>query len=99
MSQRFAALAVLIGLLALGVLLSNGNLGRAQSAIPGRVAFQIATGSTAGTNFPIGQAIAGLVSHPPGVGRCETATVCGPAGVILRLRTSCGLARQSAHGQ
>jgi TRAP transporter TAXI family solute receptor len=75
---------------ALGVLLSNGNLGRAQPAIPGRISFQIATGSTSGTNFPIGQAIAGLVSHPPGIGRCETATVCGPAGLILSARTSDG---------
>jgi len=90
MSQRFAALAALIGLLVLGIMLSNGDLVRAQSAIPGRVSFQIATGSTAGTNFPIGQAIAGLISHPPGVGRCETATVCGPAGVILSARTSSG---------
>jgi uncharacterized protein len=90
MSQRFAALAALLGLLALGVLLTNGSVGAADTAIPGRISFQIATGSTAGTNFSIGQAIAGLISHPPGVGRCETATVCGPAGVILSARTSDG---------
>ncbi len=89
MSQRLAAIIALIGLLALGVLLSNG-LGQAQTALPGRMSFQIATGSTAGTNFPVGQAIAGLISHPPGVGRCETATVCGPAGLILSARTSSG---------
>ena len=89
MSQRLAALFALLGLLALGVLLSNG-LGQAQTAMPGRLSFQIATGSTAGTNFSVGQAIAGLVSHPPGVGRCETATVCGPAGLILSARTSSG---------
>jgi TRAP transporter TAXI family solute receptor len=89
MSQRLAALFALLGLLALGVLLSNG-LGQAQTAVPGRQSFQIATGSTAGTNFLVGQAIAGLVSHPPGVGRCETATVCGPAGLILSARTSSG---------
>jgi hypothetical protein len=90
MSQRFAAFAALLGLLALGVLLTNGSVGAADTVIPGRISFQIATGSTAGTNFSIGQAIAGLVSHPPGVGRCETATVCGPAGVILSARTSDG---------
>jgi TRAP transporter TAXI family solute receptor len=90
MSQRLAAFFALIGLLALGVLLANGELGRAQTAPPGRVAFQIATGSTAGTDFSVGQAIAGLISHPPGVGRCETATVCCPAGVILSTRTSEG---------
>jgi TRAP transporter TAXI family solute receptor len=34
--------------------------------------------------------MAGLISHPLGVGRCDTATVCGPAGVILSARTSEG---------
>jgi hypothetical protein len=80
----------LAGLLVLGVLLSNGELGLAQTAAPERISFQIATGSTAGTYFPVGQAIAGLLSHPPGVGRCETAMVCGPSGVILSARTSQG---------
>src|ERR1700710_1047517 len=90
MSQRLAALLALIGLLALGVLLTNGGLGRADTPVPGRVSFQIATGSTAGTYFPVGQTIAGLLSHPIGVSRCETATVCGPTGVILSARTSDG---------
>jgi hypothetical protein len=36
--------------------------------------------------------MAGLISHPPGVGRCDTATVCGPVGVILSARTSEGSA-------
>ena len=53
---------------------------------------QIATGSTEGIYFPVGQAMAGLISHPPGVGRCETATVCGPSNVILSARTSQGAA-------
>jgi hypothetical protein len=57
-----------------------------------RISFQIATGSTEGVYFPVGQAMAGLVSHPLGVGRCDTATVCGPAGVILSARTSEGAA-------
>ncbi|HWF63327.1 MAG TPA: hypothetical protein VN685_01810, partial [Rhizomicrobium sp.] len=35
-----------------------------------RIPFQIATGSTTGTFFPVGEAIAGLISHPPGVTRC-----------------------------
>ena len=55
-----------------------------------RVSFQIATGSTEGVYFPVGQTMAGLISHPLGVGRCDTATVCGPAGVILSARTSEG---------
>lgn len=55
-----------------------------------RISFQIATGSTTGTFFPVGEAIAGLISHPPGVNRCETANVCGPAGLIVSARTSGG---------
>ncbi|MEO7053665.1 MAG: TAXI family TRAP transporter solute-binding subunit [Rhizomicrobium sp.] len=55
-----------------------------------RISFQIATGSTTGTFFPVGEAIAGLISHPPGVNRCETANVCGPAGLIVSARTSDG---------
>jgi TRAP transporter TAXI family solute receptor len=59
-------------------------------ANPGRISFQIATGSTAGTFFPVGEAIAGLISHPRGVDRCETPNVCGPAGLIVSTRTSEG---------
>lgn len=55
-----------------------------------RISFQIATGSTVGVYFPVGEAIAGLISHPPGVNRCEAANVCGPAGLIATARTSEG---------
>jgi len=57
---------------------------------PNRISFQIATGSTAGTFFPVGEAIAGLVSHPPGVDRCADEDVCGPPGLIVSTRTSEG---------
>jgi uncharacterized protein len=91
MSQRLLALIALLAFLALviGALLTGGNLGLADSG-PMRISFQIATGSTEGVYFPVGQAMAGLISHPLGVGRCDTATVCGPAGVILSARTSEG---------
>ena len=78
-------------MLVMGALLTGGNLGLADSG-PSRISFQIATGSTEGVYFPVGQAMAGLISHPLGVGRCDTATVCGPAGVILSARTSEGAA-------
>ncbi len=55
-----------------------------------RISFQIVTGATTGTFFPVGEAIAGLISHPPGVNRCEKANVCGPAGLIVSARTSDG---------
>ena len=61
----------------------------AQSVAP-RQFFQVATGPTAGTYFPMGELIAGIVSHPPGVARCEVRGVCGPAGLIVSVRTSDG---------
>jgi len=93
MSQRVAALIALFGfaVLVVGALVTGGNLGLADAS-SGRISFQIATGSTEGIYFPVGQAMAGLISHPPGVGRCETATVCGPSNVILSARTSEGAA-------
>lgn len=92
MSQRLAALIALAGfcVLVMGLWLWGGNMSAETG--PSRVSFQIATGSTEGIYFPVGQAMAGLISHPPGMGRCETATVCGPAGTILSARTSEGAA-------
>ncbi|HVW72365.1 MAG TPA: TAXI family TRAP transporter solute-binding subunit [Rhizomicrobium sp.] len=93
MSQRVVAIIALAAFVALvmGALVTGGRLGLADSS-PARISFQIATGSTEGVYFPVGQAMAGLISHPLGVGRCDTATVCGPAGVILSARTSDGAA-------
>lgn len=93
MSQRLAALIALAGclLLLIGAWLSSGDLGLEDNP-PSRISFQIATGSSEGLYFPIGQAMAGVISHPAGVARCETATVCGPAGVVLSARTSEGSA-------
>ena len=91
MSQRAIALIALAAFVALvvGALVTGGRMGLADSG-PQRISFQIATGSTEGVYFPVGQAMAGLISHPLGVGRCDTAMVCGPAGVILSARTSEG---------
>lgn len=80
MSQRLAALIALLAFVALvvGALVTGGKLGLDDTG-PTRISFQIATGSTDGVYFPVGQAMAGVISHPMGVGRCDTATVCGPA--------------------
>lgn len=59
-------------------------------AQPPRLSFQVATGSTAGSYFPMGELIAGIVSHPPGLARCEAFGVCGPPGLIVTARTSAG---------
>lgn len=57
---------------------------------PERIAFQIATGSSSGTYFPIGQMLASLISHPAGVARCEEEGRCGPMGLIAAARASEG---------
>jgi TRAP transporter TAXI family solute receptor len=57
---------------------------------PQRISFQISTGSTTGTYFPIGALLAQLLSHPPGVGRCEAPNACGPSGLIVSTRASQG---------
>ncbi|HXJ00023.1 MAG TPA: TAXI family TRAP transporter solute-binding subunit, partial [Micropepsaceae bacterium] len=57
---------------------------------PQRISFQISTGSTTGTYFPVGSLLAQLLSHPPGVGRCEAANICGPSGLIVSTRASQG---------
>ena len=83
MHRRFSTLQLVAVIAALG-------LGVTAKADTPRIPFQIATGSTTGSFFPVGEAIAGLISHPPGVTRCDTAHVCGPAGLIVTARTSEG---------
>ena len=70
MQQRLAAI---FALAAFGILVLWSLNWRAAPGAAGndaRITFQIATGPSGGTFFAIGQAIAGLVRHPPGVGRC-----------------------------
>ncbi|HTW33617.1 MAG TPA: TAXI family TRAP transporter solute-binding subunit [Rhizomicrobium sp.] len=90
MKRRFATVA---GALAASLVALAGfavvDLGTAQTAAT-RVAFVFATGSTGGTYFPVGQAIAGIVSHPPGVARCDAPGACGPAGLVASVRSSAG---------
>jgi len=83
MFRPFAKLKTLAVIAALGLSMT------AKADTP-RIPFQIATGSTTGTFFPVGEAIAGFISHPPGVARCDAANVCGPAGLIITTRTSEG---------
>ncbi|MGH6871512.1 MAG: TAXI family TRAP transporter solute-binding subunit [Rhizomicrobium sp.] len=88
MTRRVAGFG-LAALLAGVAILAISLFGPAQTA-PQRSAFVIDTGPTGGTYFPIGEAIAGIVSHPPGLVRCETPGVCGPSGLIASARTSAG---------
>jgi len=58
--------------------------------IPQRVAFQISTASITGNDFSVGELLAGILSHPPGISRCETANLCGPPGLIVSTRAADG---------
>src|SRR5579871_4750970 len=91
MTWRRATLFILaaVAVPVLAALMLVVSYGSAQTT-PARISFQIVTGSTGGTYFPVGQLIAGLISHPPGVDRCESADVCGPPGLIISARTSDG---------
>jgi uncharacterized protein len=91
MNLRRATRYVLAGLAVpvMAALILVVSFGSAQT-MPARISFQIVTGSTGGTYFPVGQLIAGLISHASGVDRCESADVCGPSGLIISARTSDG---------
>jgi hypothetical protein len=65
-------------------------LGIEAQSLPLRRSFDIATGSVVSTYFPMGELIARVVSHPPGLLRCEKSTQCGPPGMIVSTKTSDG---------
>jgi uncharacterized protein len=52
--------------------------------------FQIGTGSTGGTYFPMGQALAAVISQPPGSDPCLANTHCGVPGLVAIAKGSAG---------
>jgi TRAP transporter TAXI family solute receptor len=58
--------------------------------IPGDRFFTIATGSVSGTYYPVGDMIAGIISHPVGSLRCASPDLCGPLGLVAVARASDG---------
>ena len=88
MKYRMTGLSALGGVFALALVLLAG-LGVSPS-LAQRISFVIATGPTGGTYFPIGQAMAGIISHPHSVDRCDMLHACGPEGLIASARTSAG---------
>lgn len=70
-------------------LLPMGWAANGQS-MPPRQSFDIATGPVAGTYFPMGELISRVVSHPPGLGRCDKNALCGPPGMVVSARSSDG---------
>src|ERR1051326_4091409 len=83
-SFGFAAGALMV----LGLAFTLATSAQAQIGDNPRISFQISTGSTTGTYFPVGNLLAQVLSHPPGVGRCEAANACGPSGLIVSTRAS-----------
>lgn len=52
--------------------------------------FQIGTGSTGGTYFPMGEALAAVISQPPGSDPCLPGGHCGVPGVVAIAKGSAG---------
>ena len=52
--------------------------------------FRIGTGGVAGTYYPIGGLIAGIISNPPGSRPCEKGGSCGVPGLIATAQSSGG---------
>jgi uncharacterized protein len=93
--ERLAKSAVLVLALSLGaawtapLTAAAPPAGAVPTAVP-RHAFDIVTGSPAGSFFSAGEAIARVVSHPQGLPRCEKKDVCGPPGLMVSVRSSDG---------
>lgn len=87
MDRPFATEILVAGL---GLILLMPLAAGRGAAVPVRQSFEIAAGSAADEYFPLGELIARVVSHPPGLARCEKPGVCGPAGLIVSTRSSEG---------
>jgi TRAP-type uncharacterized transport system substrate-binding protein len=55
-----------------------------------RTTFEIVTGAAIGSNIRIAAMMAGVLSNPPGVSRCDRAVLCGPPGLIPTTRATQG---------
>src|SRR3982750_4559591 len=88
MQRHRRAFGALIGLIACGLTFA---VAAAQAPEVARISFQIASGPVAGSYFPVGEALARIISNPPGFGRCEDdVDVCGPVGLIASTRATEG---------
>jgi len=97
MTERLSALSLwLVGVGVLGAVLVVALFARGiqptNAAVPDRVYFQISTASVSASDFSVGELLAGILSHPPGISRCEPQYLCGPAGLIVSTRAADGAA-------
>jgi TRAP transporter TAXI family solute receptor len=86
LSWWLAGVGVLIGVLVLAIFARGAD--QTVEVPPQRVAFQISAASTSTNDFFVGQLLSGILSHPPGISRCEAANLCGPAGLIVSTRVA-----------
>lgn len=70
------------------ILCASAGTGAAQE--PELNYFRIGTGSPAGTYFPVGELLGGIISLPPGAAKCEPGGHCGVAGLIALAQDSAG---------
>jgi len=86
--------AILVGLVIIGGLVGAFVIWRSPSVLPiaeeNARFFQIATGSVGGTYFPVGKAIASVISKPPGDIACENGGKCGVNGLIAIAKAAPG---------
>jgi TRAP transporter TAXI family solute receptor len=88
MQRHRRAIAALFGLIVCTFALIGAS---AQTPEVARISFQIATGPVGGSYFPVGEALARIISNPPGFGRCEDdVNICGPVGLMASARSTDG---------
>ena len=81
----FGIIAVIIGI----ALISETPDAQTQDVFEGQF-FEIATGSITGTYYPLGNAIASVISYPGGSVRCVDPARCGPPGLIAVVQAAQG---------
>src|SRR5689334_12693243 len=86
MQRHRRAIAALLGLIVCALTFVGAG---AQTPDVVRISFQIATGPIGSSYFPVGEALARIISNPPGFGHCEDAVdLCGPVGLIASTRST-----------
>jgi hypothetical protein len=83
-----------LGVVALAAVIGGYLLWRSPSMLPETDPpvrfFQIATGSTSGTYYPVGETIATMISQPPGGAPCVADERCGVPGLLAVVKSSQG---------
>lgn len=87
--RRLLAGILLLVAVAVGFVLWRSSVGLVPET-SGVKFFNIATGPTSGTYFPVGQTIAAVVSEPPGSEACAEQARCGVPGLLAVVKSSPG---------